>query len=366
MKRSLPFLLLLFLLSGCLQTSVPLPSQTAPSSPAIGRDEPAKSPVIPAVESPSPFTAYFTRPDNPNAAGDPEGVEEALIHAIDSAQDSVNIAMLNLNLYGIRDALIRAHQRGVQVRLVMDSAALDGNVLHTLQEEGIPIIGDRRESLMHNKFLVIDGSEVWTGSLNLTLTGTYNDHNNMVRIRSSRVAEDYTVEFNEMFVEDLFGSDTRAATPYPQLTIDGRRVEVYFSPDDGVLQHLLRLVQSARSSIQFLAFSFTSNELADALIEQSRSGVEIQGVFDSEQVNSNQGGEYENLRRAGLDIRRDTLPGQMHHKIILVDNQVVVTGSYNFSNSAEKRNDENIVILYDPATAASFQDEFKTIFNQAR
>ena len=353
---------LLILLTACIQTGqqqppaqVPLP----PTTPQISRTPSAAS-------SGDTFQVYFTDPYAASAATHRGGVEEELIRAIDSAQNTIDIAMLNMNLDRVGDALVHAFDRGVQVRLVMDSAALDGNLPHRLEAEGISIIGDRRESLMHNKFLVFDGSEVWTGSLNLTTSGVYQDHNNMLRIRSSRVAEDYTVEFNEMFVEDLFGDNTRAATPNPRLTLDGRRVEVYFSPDDGVLQHLLQLVQSAHSSIQFMAFSFTSDALANAMLERAQAGVQVQGVFDSEQVDSNQGGEYERLRQAGLDVRRDSLPGQMHHKVILVDGQTVETGSYNFSSSAEKRNDENIVIVYDSHLNTLYQTEFDTIFNRAR
>ncbi len=267
-----------------------------------------------------------------------------------------------MNRQTICDMLAR---RGVQVRLVMESASLDGNVPRRLEGEGIPLVGDRRESLMHNKFMVIDGSEVWTGSLNLTDTGTYDDHNNMIRIRSSRVAEDYTVEFNEMFVEDLFGDNARAATPNPMVTVDGFPVEVYFSPDDGVLEHLIQVVRDAQTSINFLAFSFTADTLAQAMIEKSRAGVAVRGVFDSDQIDSNQGGDYDWMANTGLDVRRDSLPGQMHNKIIIIDDRVVVTGSYNFSNSAERRNDENIVIIHDPQTAGLYRAEFEAIFERA-
>lgn len=356
----------LILLSACLQTRSQPPVQTnlPLKTVATGREEPI-FPTVTAVENSAPFQVYFTDPYAASAPTQRGGIDEDLIGAIDDAQKTIDIAMLNINLNGIGEALVRAQRRGVQVRLVMDSAALDGNVPRLLLGEGIPVIGDRRESLMHNKFLVIDGSEVWTGSLNLTLTGVYEDHNNMIRIRSSRVAENYTVEFNEMFVEDLFGDNLRAATPNPRLTLDGRQVEVFFSPDDGVLQHLLQLVQNAHSSIQFMAFSFTSNALADAMIERAQDGVQVQGVFDSDQVDSNQGGEFERFLQTGLDVRRDRLPGQMHHKVILVDNQIVETGSYNFSNSAEKRNDENIVIIDDPRLTSLYQAEFEKIFNQA-
>jgi phosphatidylserine/phosphatidylglycerophosphate/cardiolipin synthase-like enzyme len=341
--RKLPILFLIFL-TACIQT--------------------VQIPPTP-VDTGSPFQVFFTDPFAAGARQRKDGMDEAMERAIDAARSTVDIAMLNINLDGFGDALVRAHRRGVQVRLVMESASLDGNVPRRLEGEGIPLVGDRRESLMHNKFMVIDNSEVWTGSLNLTDTGTYDDHNNMIRIRSSRVAEDYTVEFNEMFVEDLFGDNARAATPNPMVTVDGFPVEVYFSPDDGVLEHLIQVVRDAQSSINFLAFSFTADTLAQAMIEKSRAGVAVRGVFDSDQIDSNQGGDYDWMANTGLDVRRDSLPGQMHNKIIIIDDRVVVTGSYNFSNSAERRNDENIVIIHDPQTAGLYRAEFEAIFERA-
>jgi phosphatidylserine/phosphatidylglycerophosphate/cardiolipin synthase-like enzyme len=67
-----------------------------------------------------------------------------------------------------------------------------------------------------------------------------------------------------MFVEDLFGPDDRAATPYPSVNINGTEVDVYFSPDDGVEKHIIDQINGAQQSIYFLAYSFTSDDIADA------------------------------------------------------------------------------------------------------
>ena len=73
-------------------------------------------------------------------------------------------------------------------------------------DAGIPVLGDRREGLMHDKFVVIDRSEVWLGSMNYTYSGTYEDNNQLIHIRSVEMAENYTTEFEEMFVDDKFGA----------------------------------------------------------------------------------------------------------------------------------------------------------------
>lgn len=345
-------LTLALVLSAC--RGVPLPPDT-----------PTAAPPTPVTNGELPFTIYLTDPYASDARQQRHGPDEALVAALDQANQSIDMAMLNLNLQSVTTALLHAYQRGLRVRIVTDSSTLDGAAFRQLAEAGIPILGDRREGLMHHKFILLDGKEVWTGSLNLTDSGTYQDHNNLVRLRSARIAQDYQTEFDEMFTDDLFGPDSLANTPYPQVTLNGRTVEIYFSPDDGVLDHLLAQVDNASQSIHFLAFSFTQDALADALIDHAQNGVEVLGVMDAEQYQSNQGGDYDRLRRAGLDVRLDRLPGQMHHKVIILDQQTVVFGSYNFSNSAETRNDENVVIVHDAAFAQTFEAEFERIFAQS-
>jgi phosphatidylserine/phosphatidylglycerophosphate/cardiolipin synthase-like enzyme len=201
------------------------------------------------------------------------------------------VAAYSLTLDSVRRALIDAHRRGVSVRLVMESDNMDGFDVQELVDAGIPVIGDRREGLMHNKFMVVDRSEVWTGSMNFTDSGTYQDNNALMNIRSRDLAENYTTEFEEMFTDDLFGDSIRAATPHPDLSIDGTRIESFFSPDDHPAARITQLLDGAQESIHFLAFSFTTNDFADALIDRARAGVTVSGVMEAEQVRTNQGTE---------------------------------------------------------------------------
>jgi phosphatidylserine/phosphatidylglycerophosphate/cardiolipin synthase-like enzyme len=331
--------------------------------------QPVATPIRPAVTSaPSVdwLQVYFTDPANPMAKEYVAGPDEALAAAINSARLSLDVAVYSLNLWSIRDALLDAHHRGVNVRMVMESDNMDSDEVQELIAAGIPILGDRREGLMHDKFVVIDRQEVWTGSMNFTTGGAYQDNNNLIRIRSIKVAQDYTQEFEEMFVADKFGPDTVADTPYPNLTIDSAPLEIYFSPDDGVAARLVALIQSAQESIYFLAYSFTSNDIGAAVMERAGAGVTVAGVMDAGQVNSNQGTEYDPFRQAGLDIRLDGNPGLMHHKVFIIDRNIVIAGSYNFSASAEERNDENVVIIYNPDVAAQYLAEFQLVYAQAQ
>lgn len=310
------------------------------------------------------YEVYFTEPNNPKATTFRGGPDEALAAAIEQARVSVVMAIYDLNLWSIQDALILAHRRGLDVRLVVESDNMDEQEVQDLKTEGIEVLGDRHESLMHDKFVVIDRSEVWTGSMNFTTGGGYLDNNNLIRLRSSKLAEDYTREFEQMFVNDAFSKEKHSETPYPTFTINGSAIEVYFSPEDGTLEHILEAVNSARESIYFMAYSFTSDELRAALIEQAQAGVEVRGVFDEDQYKSNSGTEFEALAEAGVDVRLDGNTHLMHHKVIIIDGQKVITGSYNFSNNAEYNNDENTLIIHNPDIAGVYINEFQLVYEE--
>jgi phosphatidylserine/phosphatidylglycerophosphate/cardiolipin synthase-like enzyme len=180
------------------------------------------------------------------------------------------------------------------------------------------------------------------------------------------MAENYTKEFEEMFVGDKFGQDVVKETPNPRVIIEGTPIDVYFSPDDGVQASLLDLLENAEKNISFMAFSFTSDEVGDMMRARAKDGVQVQGVMEEEQVKSNIGTEFDPFKQAGLDVRIDGNEGQMHHKVIIIDESIVVTGSYNFTNSAETRNDENLLVIYNEEIAALFMDEFGRVYAQAQ
>lgn len=372
MKKTSTSLFLLVILSLACSTTTLTPD-AAPQTPPTTESTDPSSATLTEIPRPVGYGAknswieiYFTDPSNSLSSQKTGGIDQPLADAIDSAKLTVDVAIYSLSLNSIRDALLRAHDRGVQVRMVMESENLDRSDPQRLIDAGIPILGDRREGLMHNKFTVIDGSEVWVGGMNYTDSGTYEDNNVLMRIRSTKMAENYTKEFEEMFLDDKFGDNVLAETPNPRVTIDGTPVDTYFSPDDGVQAILLDILHEAQSSIYFMTFSFTSDELGDAILQRAESGVTVAGVMDEAQVQSNQGTEYDAFSRAGMDVFIDGNPGQMHHKIMIVDESIVIVGSYNFTNSAETRNDENLLVIYDKEIAAEFLKEFQRVYGQAK
>ncbi len=215
------------------------------------------------------YSLYFT---HPGEAGTGLAVESALVDSINAADESIDLALYSFSLPTIADALIAAQLRGVTVRMVMEADNMDSYQVKRLLAAGIPIQGDSSEGLMHNKFVIIDDREVWTGSLNLTITGAQEDANNLIRLASPELALDYSVEFEAMYTEGLFGDQHWPDTPYPLLSIDGTALEAYFPPNDGASIRLVELINEADESVIFLASNFTSDPLSQALLLAQDAG----------------------------------------------------------------------------------------------
>jgi phosphatidylserine/phosphatidylglycerophosphate/cardiolipin synthase-like enzyme len=312
------------------------------------------------------FELYFTDPTNPAAEQISGGVDNAVVASLDSARVEIDMAAYSLNLRDVASSLMRAKHRGVKVRLVMESDSMSSKEVKNLQTANIPIVGDELPGLMHNKFIVIDRAEVWVGSMNFTQTGTYNDNNNFMHIHSKELAEDYEAEFNQMFVDHHFGPHLVSQTPHPSVTVSGTRLDIYYSPADHVQSALLPLINHAQSSVYFLAFSFTADAIGNAIRQRAAAGVKVAGVMEADQVKSAIGTEYEAFRKAGLDVHLDGNPGAMHHKVFIIDRRIVVMGSYNFSTSAEKDNDENLVVINNAEIAAQYMKEFQRVYAVAQ
>jgi phosphatidylserine/phosphatidylglycerophosphate/cardiolipin synthase-like enzyme len=293
---------------------------------------------------------------------------------IQHAETSVDVAAYDLDLQTVADALIAAQHRGVQVRLVTESDNVGDAALTRLQEAGISIFEDQSDGgLMHHKFITVDGQWLWTGSWNFTTNGTYRNNNNAVLIASPALAENYTAELNEM-IAGHFGANSLVNTPHPRviITVDGEEgerwsveVENYFSPDDGAAAEIVAEIAAARERIRFLAFIFTSEQIADAMIERSRAGVVVQGVIEERNTDQSNS-QYDHLRVAFHDILSDGNPYIMHHKVIIIDDETVILGSYNFTHSAETYNDENVLIIHNPEVAKLFVEEFGRVYEEAR
>jgi len=186
----------------------------------------------------------------------------------------------------------------------------------------------------------------------------------MLRFASRQVAADYAREFQQLF-EGRFGTGKSSATPYPRVRVGGAPVAVYLAPEDGVAQYVLQRLAAAKKSIHFMAFSYTSSAVADAMVAQAKDGMLVRGVFEAQNAGGT-GAAFNRLKQGGVDVLEDGNCYILHHKVIVIDERTVITGSYNFTGSAEKDNDENLVIVDDPNLARAYLDEFARVYAQAQ
>ncbi len=309
---------------------------------------------------------YFTTPEKEENI---TTIQKALVQKINNAKVSIYAALFEITDPLIIDALCKAKQSGIDVKLVLESERLRENVKSQFETYQIPMRLDGRKEFMHNKFFIFDSKAVWTGSYNITQREAKLNNNNALYIENEEIASIYLAEFNEMFEEVIFGNRTEF-TPFPFLSnkyyvkINDIDINVYFSPDDNIERIITKRLEKAKTSILFLAFSFTSDEIGETMITKHKQGVAVKGVFEKRDI-KNVNSEYIKLKVEGLDVLYDANPNTMHHKVIIIDEEWIITGSYNLSKNAKKRNDENCIMIRSPEIAKLYTLEFEKIYLQA-
>jgi len=316
------------------------------------------------------ITVGFTQPTYPEKpANHIHTLDTKLTDFINTAQQSVDIAIYQLDLPDVTQALLDAKGRGCTVRAVTDIDILndpkENPSFKQLQQVGVKVVGGNPNAIMHDKFVVVDGQAVWTGSWNFTNNDTFRYNNNGLILKSPALAANYTVTFEKMWRDNKFGAQRKPGGTTPQLVIGGVPVASYFAPEDNVAEKIVAKLEGAQTSIEFMAFSFTDDNIGATLLAKAKAGVAVRGVFETTGSDT-RFSEYGKLMKAGLDVRQDGNPYLMHHKVFIIDGKTAIIGSFNFSENAEKSNDENLLIIDDPAIAAQFSNEFGRVYEQAR
>jgi len=141
-------------------------------------------------------------------------------------------------------------------------------------------------------------------------------------------------------------------------------VEAFFvSPSvDGVIEsRIIELLDNAEDSIYIAMYSFTDDELGAAVIEAHKRGVEVQILLDDGQNSDKGGREYPKLIDAGITVSVKHVTGSLHHKFVVIDGRLVITGSYNWSDNADDDNFENVLIVRCTEIADAYVAEFEGI-----
>ena len=295
------------------------------------------------------------------------GMETALLTLINNASTSLDLAIYGLNRQSVIDALIAAHNRGVTVRVVGDDEAATVSYqpyYQMLTAAGIPIVTDTSLStIQHNKFLVVDGQTVWTGSTNWTDTGFTLNANNSIVITDTTLAAVYTTEFTEMWNGSFQGAKTDNTAHL--FNYNGIRLESYFSPTDLVAFEVWDELAQADETIHFAMFFWTDALLTNRVIERLEGGVAVSGMFDQlGEANGSSGDEA--MCAAGARIGIESSAGKLHDKFAIIDvngsDPTVVLGSYNWTASGSYSNDENTLIIHDAVLAQAYYAEWQRLW----
>ncbi len=313
------------------------------------------------------YQIYFTDPACPPEEVRQGGIDEIIAEDLRQAQLQVDVAAFDLDAEPIVNALLDLADRGVGVRVVTDSDNADQSSVRRLRNAGISVVEDKRSALMHNKFMVVDGRIIWTGSLNYTSNGAYCNNNNAVRLDSPRLAANYLAEMDEMYDGRAFGPTSPVNTPNEQLILEGIRLQNYFGPETELGPIIGAEIEQAKSEILFMAFSFTLDDIGEPMLDKATSGVNVRGVFETSGAGSDSSyyGDMSAFGLPNLEVRLDGNPRIMHHKVIIIDRETVILGSFNFSSNANDSNDENILIVHDPVFANYFVEEFTAVWDEA-
>ena len=292
------------------------------------------------------INAYFCPKDD---------CSEIMKNVINNAKKSVHCAFFDLDLKGLITTIAKK-SHNADVKVIID----DNNYDDQIKGEGVKVA--KSKQYMHNKFCIIDNYIILTGSTNPTDNGVNLNNNNLIILTSKYIAENYEDEFNELW-DGIYASGNNVK--YNEIRTDNGFIENYFCPEDCQeegINKIINLVKKANKSVKVAAFSFTHEELADELVKADIKGLDVSILVERRQRNV-MNSQYSRLKDFGIDIKVDGNKNNMHHKFVIIDNSIVITGSPNFSWSGFNRNDENMLIIYDENLALKYRNEFDGLYD---
>lgn len=343
-------------------------------------------PYATVSESSGDIHVYFNGPVDHSVAADElalslgTDMNDTVAAWITSAQHTLDVAAYNFNDQTLQDAFNTAAANGVQIRWIYEGqnaniglSSLDDAIITHPRTDG-------EGSGMHNKFIIGDADHadkafVLTGSTNLTTGQLVSDLNNVIVLEDQSLARAYELEFEEMWGAEgmepnaanaKFGPDKAWNTPV-DFVLGGSPVELYFSPSDGTTAAIQAQIEGANSDFEFALLTMTRDDLGDAIVELNQSFF-VSPIGIIEQVNVT-GSEFDNMIGNGVQVYAHEPSGDCHHKYAIVDHgdvdsdPTVITGSHNWSSSAENVNDENTLFVHDARVANLYHQEFRAIVN---
>lgn len=277
------------------------------------------------------------------------------------------------------------------------------DIPNLLRQSGIPVIDDTEDGskgsgIMHHKFVVIDGTRVVVASVNFTHSGLYGDIGtagslgnieNMVVLSGPELAALYQEEFAAMWGDgpggthnSLFGVN-KPYRPLRQAVVGNQLVQVQFGPtsgrrplSDSPAGSVIRLIEQSNTSIQIAMYVLTDQAVTDALRNAYalKPQLRLEALFDRSFASNNYNASLDMWGIRQLDAACQLQPysrpwarvpqtvgvplitqgDKLHHKFAILDGQTVLTGSYNWTTSGLRSNDENLLVIHSPEAAADY------------
>ncbi len=339
--------------------------------------------LLPILDGPQRFSIYWNDPGVSEETAVDKEIDLKLVDVIESAPRTLDMSVYNLGRASVIDALERAQDRGVRVRMVGDVDEAGTNGYRRILRTNIPFSLGNSTAIQHNKFAIADSRLLFFGTGNITDSDLFRNNNNFIVVESPELGAAFTREFEQMYF-GRYGAAKFPVNPTRDFVVNTTRIELYFSPYDGTdaMDRLIRMIDGAQREIHFMIFAFTHDEMAAALVRAAKRGVVVRGIHDKTFI---RGVSMEAPRlynasrhlRGFLEVREDgneftsiegvsAHGGKLHTKTIIVDRQIVSTGSFNWSNNAVENNDENMVVIYSPRIAEQLLQQWNDIFAVSR
>ncbi|MEK6951238.1 MAG: phospholipase D-like domain-containing protein [Nanoarchaeota archaeon] len=307
--------------------------------------------VTPTAATTATINSFLPSPGSLQLSFCPrDNCEKILTDFLDAANSTIHCALFEIDLESVKKVLLEK-STAIEVKVVTDN--------DYLSQFNHSFVRADKWGLMHNKFCVIDGKTVSTGSMNPTENDAHKNNNNLMLISSSLVAQNYGEEFQELWNGQFKGGEE---IRNPQILVGTVPLKIYFCPEDHCADQVKEELRRAKHSIQFMTFSFTHEGIANVLLLQHLEGIPIQGIMEARQISEYSKFPVLQYQLGAENVIKDSNPRNLHHKVFIIDGETVITGSFNPTEGGNERNDENLLIIKDKEIAGKFGEEWEKLY----
>ncbi len=287
-----------------------------------------------------------------------ENCKELIVSLIEDSNKSIDCAIYDISSREIVDALISEKKKGSEIRIVTDKgrSQTKTTLVGDLKSTGVDVlISPSESSYMHNKFCVFDDNISLVGSANFTENSFSKSHNNILVFKDAKFSKELTQKIDSFYL----GNFSKLSTALGKTFDDN--FSLFFCPNDNCKYQIISMISTAEDSISCMMYSFTLDDFGDEMVKAKERGVNVKIVFESQQIS--QYSEYQKLKAMGVYVFEDNCPYLMHNKYCIFDNQIITTGSMNFSINGTNKNDETLIIINNQKLAEKYTDNFENYLN---